>query len=352
MKQTMKQAMWLLFLSCTLILVCLPRFNRQDIGLEGLTRSEKSSREVHNDAEQYVLFTRFFRNQDVKKQLYAPFTYRPLVPFVASFLPCKPMTAINLVNLSALLIALFFLYKILEQLELDFPICIIGCVLFVFSFPTFYYGTVGYVDPVLISLLMISTFCILTEKWIVLTLIIAAGGLVKETIVILLPVLAAYLILKKEPWKKQILLLFVFSAIFASASCLARALSPDNYTSYIWLPSVERLLINASRPRSWISFLLSFGIPDFISLTVFLYSRYQSSLEILVKLGPFLIGFLTSIAVFAYSMVSAYADGRFIWISYPFSIPIAMVMLKMCLESTPQSERISGAQLTSGISHE
>ena len=63
------------------------------------------------------------------------------------------MTAINLVNLAALLCALLFTLRNIAWLGLGFAHQMFGGALFVISFPTFYYAAIGYVDPALICFL-------------------------------------------------------------------------------------------------------------------------------------------------------------------------------------------------------
>jgi len=157
---------WILILVSSLTLVCLPRFNRNDFLLQKYVGSESI------DAEQYILLTQYFQGQDVEAKLDAPFTYRPLVPFIASLLPLNAKTAINIINLFSLIIAVIFLFKLLQILGINFRLNIIGCCLFIFSFPVFYYGTIQYLDPVLVSFVMAGSYCIFRNNLLALTLII------------------------------------------------------------------------------------------------------------------------------------------------------------------------------------
>ena len=56
--------------------------------------------------------------------------------------------------------------------------------------------------------------------------------------------------------------------------------------SYGWMPSTERLLFNATRPRSWLSFLLTFGVPGALALGVLLDRKRFP----LADVGPLLTG--------------------------------------------------------------
>ena len=316
-------AIWLLLLSLVLILLSIPRFNRNDIGIQSLT-TEGTGR--LGDSAQYIAMTSYFRGETAAVGLRPPFTYRPLVPYLAAWLPLGAMTAINLINLAAMLIAIIVLYMTLTWLEIDFALSIIGCGLFVVSFPTFYYSTIGYVDPVLVSLLTVGLYAIFKNNWIFLVIVITVGVLVKETIIILILILAAYLVFSRTIFTKRGLVLPLMLFIFAAVYYIARTLIPVNPTVG-WIPSFETLVFNVLRPRSWLSFLLSFGAPGFLSLFVFGFRRTHWFQERFAETATLITGFFISVLLFGFSMVSAYADGRFIWTSYPFSVPLAVIVL-------------------------
>src|SRR5436190_675742 len=153
-----------LLLLIGLTLTCSPRFNRD-------TRS---------DQEHYVNLIRYLRGQIDASTLSAPFAYRLAGPLLASVLPLEPMTALNVVNLVALGIASLLIYRSILLLPRPFEVALAGSALFVFSFPTFYYGTIGYVDPVLILFLGLFVFAICAEnRWLAATAFLL-GCLAKE----------------------------------------------------------------------------------------------------------------------------------------------------------------------------
>ena len=82
-------------------------------------------------------------------------------------------------------------------------------------------------------------------------------------------------------------------------------------------------MFNATRSRSWLSFLLTFGVPGALALGVLLDRRRFP----LADIGPLLTGLAMSLLLFAYAMLTAWADGRFAWAGYPFTIPLAMLVL-------------------------
>lgn len=326
----------LLVLSLCLSIVCLPRFNRRDMGIGRLTSEGLSSIVVKADAAQYILLTEYYRGGQVEELIKPPFTYRPFVPALASLLPFEPMTAINMINLAAMECALLFLYALLGLAGLDIPLRLAGCVLFVFSFPTFYYGTIGYVDPVLVSFLMAGMFFIMSGSFAGLVTVLVVGAFVKETIILLLPVYAVQRYSIGTPIRRILLGGGVLFLVVALASIAARVTSPG-HGSYLWTPSPAILLNNMRRPRSWVSFILTFGIPGCLSLTALAAMADGTFRRTTQFLAPFAAGIVMSLLLFAFSMVSAKADGRFVWVSYPFSIPMSMLMVRYWLKVRPSS---------------
>jgi hypothetical protein len=318
-----KTVIWLLILSCTLVLLSIPRFNRNDKGFKSLTTDGTGKL---GDAAQYTAMTQYFRGESTIDDLHTPFTYRPLIPFLAALLPFDAMTAINLINLTALLVTIIFLYLIMVWLGIDFTYSIIGCGIFVVSFPTFYYSAIGYIDPVLICLLTIGLYFIFTNNWIALAGVIITGAFVKETVLILILLLAAYLIFNRKLFSKQGLILLSLSIVFLISYYAARRIIPMNPTIG-WMPSFEILIFNLSRLRSWLSFLLTFGVPGVFALLIFRYRATSWFHENFAETATLITGFFISILLFGYSMLSAHADGRFIWTSYPFSVPLAVIVL-------------------------
>ena len=195
----------LIFFVLSLIIVTLPRFNWGELGpLKSLVGVKPF------DVEQYILYTDYFRGEKNSTVLESPFAYRPLVPFLASFLPYKAFTSINLVNLIFLILTLFPLIGLLRHLNFKGNYLLFGCSLFVFSFPVFYYGTSGYIDATLIAFLMSGTYFILKEKILLFMASFILGLLVKETTIILIPVFAVYLFLQDNMLLRNKLLLIIF----------------------------------------------------------------------------------------------------------------------------------------------
>lgn len=318
------RAAWLGVLSLILVLVCVPRFNRQDLGFLGaLTSGGATATEEKGDAEFYETYVQVFRGEASRDALTTPFSYRPLVPLLAAPLPFGAMTALNLVNLVGLEIGMLFLFLILRRLGGSDPLALLGCALYAVSFPVFYYGSVGIVDPVLVGFVTAGTYCILADRLRWLVAVSLLGVLCKETVVVLLAPLFVHL------WRARALG-FVAALVLTGALGLGMAavevgvrLQVPGTAGHGWPMSLASLLENLQRPRAVLSFLLGLGVPGAAAL---LFAAGRAS-EVVRRpeLATLAAGFLATLALSFYAMLAAYADGRFIWLSYPFSIPLAMV---------------------------
>jgi len=263
----------------------------------------------------------------------APFSYRPLVPAVASVLPFDASTAINVVNVVALLAGLWAVVDLLRQSGVHHRYQMLGGAMWVASFPTFYYGAIGMTDPVLVAALAIGAAFIARRNLLGLALTIIIGAAIKETIVILLPVAAVDRWRRttrtdRNPTSARVLGPLVPVALaYLVVVWGCRRLSVDRIP-YFWVPSVERAIFNISRPRAWISSALGYGAP--VVFTIVLAPRYLRDIDTGngISLHALLCGSAMSFALLGYAVVAAYADGRFAWTSYPFTIPLSVLLLE------------------------
>jgi 4-amino-4-deoxy-L-arabinose transferase-like glycosyltransferase len=322
------ETVWLLLLMASLLLVSLPRFSRNDWGPLGRLTGQDSTVGASNDSDKYITYVHYFRGDAGFGDLVVPFAYRPVVPWLAAWLPFEAMTSINIINFLSLLTTAILLYRLSCSIGFSLRYAILASFMFVVSFPTFYYGTIGMVDPVLILFLTMGLYFSLKRQWAQLLLTVTLGCLVKETMIVLIPVSVTCLILNREPWKlKSALLLVAYLGPLLATRLIFRGLVGTNYLQI----SFESFLSNL-RLRALLSVTLTFGIPGLLSL-FFLFRRWvvfdgayePAPLSILIPLAE---GLLLSVILCLYSMFSAHTDGRFIWTSYPFSIPLALWFLE------------------------
>jgi hypothetical protein len=346
-KLKQNHVLWFFLLSALLILICLPRFDRHDWGIISkfvgkgestflLSPNDKNSA-VPVDVYYYTNMIKVIRHETDIKTI-APFVYRPLLPLIASQLPFSPMTSLNLTNLFFLVVGLLFLYNTLLKLGYCQRNVIIGSLMFIISFPVFYYGAIGYVDPGLIGILCGGVYFIIAERRFLFILTLFVGLLIKETTIILLPVAFFHSInllprAEKSGWLRKktgdILKVmgyyaFVFLLYVAAYLFLRKITSTGE--GYTWNPSFSRFLDNFGRVRTSITFILSFGLPGFLSIFVIIRKiRQRNNFFDYVPLAS---GVFLGMLLFVYSIFSAYSDGRFIWTVYPFAIPLALMVFE------------------------
>lgn len=316
----MRKKIYLLIASLILILVCIPRFNFYDPPII------KKFVERPNDAIQYINYTKYLSGEStLKDSIYKPYTYRILTPLIASKLPFDSLSSINLCNILFLLLSLLGLYHILLKLKFNHEFSFLGCLLFSFSFPTFYYSVTGLVDPAVIFFITLGVLVILYKKWILLSITMLMGILAKESIVVLFPFLIMILYYDKtiDLRKKYFIILFNIAIVLA-VYFLLRALVKGN-EGVDWFPSTTKFFSNIVRIRAFLGMVLTLGIPGIIVLWYVIKNHFKldNTLE-----NSFFVGYVTTLIVFIYSLFSAYSDGRFVWLSYPFSIPLALFFIE------------------------
>ena len=318
--------MLFLVFAILLILVTIPRFNRNDLFVSAITSGGNTAN--LGDARYYIAYTEHFRGDQLSYELDPPFSFRPLVPFLASLLPFEPMTALNVVNVAILLISLWLLMATLEAIGFSPGLIALGLGLFVCSFPTFYYGSIGYIEPGVLCMLFLGMYGIERKRWWIFFLAVILGILTKETIVLLLPVIAVAAITSPNDRPRIALYTLAFFILYVGGTMLIRTNAPGG-GSYFWSLDMGIVVMNITRPRTWISFILSTGLPAAIYVIgVFRYGGEQPFRKLFWRYRLYFIGTVTALALFAYSITSAYADGRYMWLSYPFTIPLALSVLR------------------------
>lgn len=315
----------------SLILIVYPRFNGEDISLirpiVGSTPADIV--DIHN----YVQFSNFFKDQVPLDSVLAPYSYRPLVPFVASLLPSTSLKSISQVNVFALLISVICIYFILKRHGFRFGLRILGCLLYIFSFPVFYYGSAGYIDATALSIIALIVVATVYDQYLLLPVLFVAAAFAKEVTIVSLPFVALWMYLgneSKQRKRKALTILFLSLVLFVVTILYSRATFGIE-KGYLWIPALSHLKDNVLRLKSYFSFVLSFGVVGILGIAAFMKdyrnSRSEKSLFYYLKayrFTPHIASIAAASALSAYAFVAAYADGRYFWTAYPFLIPLAV----------------------------
>lgn len=319
--------------SVIIALLGLIRFNRNDFAVSYFTaRDNPDEILTASDAVRYIALTEYYRSNICSSVLIPPYTTRVLIPFVASYLPFAANTSINIINVIMTIAGLYILHRIMVFYELSNKLMTWGFFIYVFSFPILYYMSITYVDASFIFFIYLSLLFILKENfWLFLGAFIL-GCMVKEAMIVIVPVYFVYSLNSESKYLhiigRTLLLLLVFSVVFL----ILRYIRPDNL-SFFPQPDSEIFLRNVSRPSTILSFILTFGVSGIVSVYFLIRMLLHEKMKtIFSKYAVFFCGMIMGLTVWLYSVFSAYSDGRFIWITIPFTIPLMLLLRKEYLE--------------------
>lgn len=260
----------LILLLILLYLIALPRFNWRDLPRP----LNQFVGEKPFDVIQYEKYVEFSRgNKNIANELEGLFSYRPIVPLLASVLPFKPNTSINLINLIFLTLGLIYHLRLLRLFGFNENQSIIGALLFILSFPMFYYATSGYIDGSLVGIFTVSAYYLFADKYSLFIVIFVLGILVKETIIILLPVYLVQFLIKDKS-RIEFLKVIIPIVLYLVVIVLIREFAPHK-ESYVRKPSTDILLYNLVRAKTYLSFILTFGIPGFLAAYLIITKKLQ-----------------------------------------------------------------------------
>ncbi|MEI6167582.1 MAG: hypothetical protein WCS52_10330 [bacterium] len=307
----------------SLPLVLYPRFNRQDVQLIQPLIGTRAG-EVQIDMKCYLNFVNYFRGQLPLESVTPPFSYRPLVPYLASRLPFDPFLSFNLVNVLALCLTPPVIFFMFRKMGFAFEYGIAACLLYTLSFPVFYYGPSGYIDAtaMLIMFLMISSRVYEQDYW--LPLWCGIGGLTKETVIVVFPYLLVDMLVRQRPIRSNLAFWGLGLAAYLGAVCWARTAFGAG-VPFVWKPAGVFLGQNLYRLKTYISFMLAFGLPG-IFATWYIIRHFRTRFD--RNAIPLIVGMFSGLSLFGYSFLSAYADGRFVWTAYPFMIGLSLYYFK------------------------
>ncbi len=304
---------WILT-SVLFLLVTLPRFNDNKIVVKNTSY----------DSKYFIAYVEYFRGEVPSQSIRPASNWRLFVPFVASILPFSANTSINCINLICLAFALYFLFQTLKNLAVDETISWISLWLFIFSFPTFYYSTIAYVDPGILLFISIAVFATIIQNNFMFLASLAIGLLAKETILLVLPFYFFYTVLQRK--KPAYFFSFIAFFIFIIGNVLLRKYAPTSSgesNSAFWEFSGNAFQLNFNRLHSWLSFPLSFGIVGVLYLYVLFKLKKNIFSDSLLLASLFSV--MLALALYVASLFSTVADGRIIWHCYFFMLPAIAV---------------------------
>jgi hypothetical protein len=303
-------------------------YDDPDVSIDGLSF----------DVYEYHAYVEYFRGDFDRYPIFGPWRWRLLPSLIASWTPIEnPAVAYSAVSLAFLVLGAVALIAAAARHGLGTRAQVLVAVLYSVSFPLLWYGTSGYVDGSSMALLCVALALIHARRWWWLLLLVPVGMLTKETFVIVVPVAATYLWVRSERRADWLRWTAAFSVAAIGTFLVARWQLPTTRT-LDWYPRIDRLNWNLTRPQALGSFVLTCGVivpAAAWSIWTTWRTRDESSaaavewrrdLHLVVGVG---MGLLVAV----HGFLTAYADGRHAWTTYPFAILLAATLIERLLGS-------------------
>lgn len=300
------------------------RWNRQDlfirpyVGADDKKLGEKLGYDVEMslDSYTYVQYVNYYNGKDVENEVTKPYSFRFLVPLIASLLPFDSFTSLNLICLSTEILGLLFLMKVLALIGFKDKTIFITSFLYAFSFPIFYYGVVGLLDAPAIFLIILGVYLTLRKLLIPLILTMIIAAMVNEKAVLLLPFYFFFNI-KESGFKRSFINSTIIFVAFVATSLFVRANTINADSTFMWSVNSTSLIDNLTRLRTYISLALTGGVPLLIFTLSYKTIDFKQSHTFAFGMGAIFV-----VLMIIYSLTAAYTDGRFAWYLYPFLLPL------------------------------
>lgn len=356
-------------LSFLLLIVTYPRFDKQDkLGVKNYSYKERTGDKdtiaTFSDDIAYVDIVKKYRGENGVQYAQAPYTYRPTALFIASFLPFKALTSINVLNLISHLLSLLLYIKILKYYKIDLKYIFITLFLFVVSFPIFYYSTIGLIDPVIQFAFALVLYLILKERLFFAILVYTISISIKESIILVVPLLSLYFYYQeiekisninakqnilnlnlnlnsiKIPIIKSIFFSIFLFGIYIGVIYICRHYTLDPNPNWKWTGGWNNFLFNITRFRAIFSSIMSFGIIGLLALLalnvlskdkIFTLNNILFNQEFKYY-NYLLISVISYFAFIIYAYAYARVTGNHFLPLFTFTIPLAAYFLQSKFE--------------------
>lgn len=291
------------------------------------------------DNYSYIAYVDEFRGEFDRYPIYGPWIWRLLPSWLAAQTPIDdPTVAFAVISLTFLVGGALALVATSARNGLDRRGQMIVGALYAVSFPMLWYGTSGYVDGPLMAMLCVGLFAIQSRRWWLYLLLLPVGFLVKESYILIVPVALAYQWERSRRPRDWLPTLVASIVIVAATWFGIRWLLPTPRV-LDWIPRLPRLRWNLSRPEAVGSLLLTFGVAVPCAV-VEVRHRWRTRLqdpELWSEDLHLVVGLAAGFLVAVHGFLTAYADGRHAWTTYPFAAILAASYLVRRWKVGPRS---------------
>ncbi|MCF6285944.1 MAG: hypothetical protein L3K26_12215 [Candidatus Hydrogenedentes bacterium] len=268
------------------------------------------------DSIYYTDLVDYFRGTLPRESLHTPFAFRWVVPRIASALPgVPPHVAMALCSVLATIASYLVAARLLANLLRSQTQLIAAVFLLVLSFSTVNYASAVLTDAAGFLVLVSACYAMQQHRYLLLGGILVVGTGVRESTLLMLPVLWIFLYL--QPRSQWVLTATGLSAITLLAALASRWYFAD-LPAYFWTPTWSRFADNMARPVSWATVTLTLG-----PLLLALAATRRSTTPLPRDLRAFIIAIaLPSLLLIAFSTTAAFMSGRFCWPLYLALVPL------------------------------
>ncbi|MBI3768752.1 MAG: glycosyltransferase family 39 protein [Deltaproteobacteria bacterium] len=280
------------------------------------------------DSYGYVQLARYLRGEVGREELVTPYAYRVLTPFIAAHLPWRdPSLSLALINVLCTIAAYLLFMRYLRRLLPSRAAVNLGMLIAVVSFPTFAYSSEVLTDPAGFLALIAASSLLLEERPYAFSATVSLGILARDSVVVMVAVFLLYQALRERrmrgPWP------WITSLVVALPP-LVTLLAVRRYFSDLpnvtGMPSLHQVWSNLRNPLRCASVLLTVGPPGLL-LVAGWRQRGRAAFAVLPRRELGLLAALTAVGVLfgLYSVVAFVMSGRYVWLTYPGLIPLAVV---------------------------
>ncbi|MFN7147901.1 MAG: hypothetical protein ACK4V6_00295 [Microthrixaceae bacterium] len=321
-----------------ILLVAAPRFARHEsvgpsTGPTFVTAEGDGYLQLVTDHVEYFRLIEHFAGTGPAPDT-APFTGRLVAPWLAAQLPFDAPVALAVVDLLLLGVGLASMLLLLRSWGISRPVLALATAAYALSFPVLWYGAANWVDPAAVGLIGL---CILAayRRWWLGALALVPAVLTKESALVCVVFGVALELTRPGRTSRGVRLARAGAWLGAAAASwwLLAALTIDSPVVFApWVPgNLEVLLqvvaVNMRSAGSLSLVLLSGLLPLGILVGLWLTRRRRPiPRHVLV---PLLAGALGALGLSALALVGALWDGRLIWATYPFLLPLGAWMLEV-----------------------
>jgi hypothetical protein len=319
-----------------LVLVGLPRFGamtepRHPGSVSYVTAGGRYLEGLTIDQREYVHLVEYYGGRTAPPDL-APFTRRIGLPWIAGMLPWDAPIAMNLVSLAALGAGLVALMVLLRRLSCRLGPILVVALVYSVSFPVFYWGTFSYVDGAVVGLLSVFLALLVDSKLGGAVAVMAAGLLVKESMLVAVPVACVWILLSDVPRRRRGGLIGAVLVVAAAALAVAQRLGPTASRFYNpWLPSVSEVLGYVGSNLSRVGPIGQVGLTAAAPIALTFFAARQHRLgRLMIDRRTYLTlwaGVASGVMLNVHAFLAAQWDGRTLWTVYPFALTLGAVAM-------------------------